>query len=245
MSAGAACDQRLLVGPIAHDLRIDVASFVEQVQTVVLDDLDQQLGVLGIGRIAGLLEPVGPSFIVQRVELEQVLIAFGTVQKLGVVAIGVFDGGVLAKAFARRVVVVRDRGSGPCALAFDAEMIVRFAGEPAVAVVRFEKRLCHFDAGRDAVDVHLLDGESFVAADILLARQFLLPEQSGDVQHGGDQQRDDSVRIHSFGAFRVNVAEMTGEACGSAGRSARFAGRGPAVRAVTKLIFSCNLRKNL
>lgn len=134
---------------------------------------------------------------------------------------------------------------GPCALALDAEMIVRFAGEPAVAVVRFEKRLCHFDAGRDAVDVHLLDGESFVAADILLARQFLLPEQSGDVQHGGDQQRDDSVRIHSFGAFRVNVAEMTGKACGSAGRSARFAGRGPAVRAVTKLIFSCNLRKNL
>lgn len=48
-----------------------------------------------------------------------------------------------------------------------------------------------------------------------------------------------------FERYVVNVAEMTGKACGSAGRSARFAGRGPAVRAVTKLIFSCNLRKNL
>ena len=152
----------------------DVLSFVEQEELVIFDDLDQLLGVLRVGGVTGLLQSVGPAFIIRGVEFEQVLVPGRFVQELGMIPVRFLDRRVFAETFVRGVVGMRDGLPCPVAFALDAEMVVGLAGQTAVAVVRFEQRLGQFDARRDAVNIHLFDRQRFILQDIGLAGQFLL-----------------------------------------------------------------------
>ena len=75
---------------------------------------------------------------------------------------------VRAEALVGGIVRVIDLCSLPILLALDAEVVVRTACQVAVAAVRLEDALCHSDAGRDTVTLHMVDGYRLVAVDILL-----------------------------------------------------------------------------
>lgn len=119
------CDGLFDGGGVLRDA--DVLSFVEQEELVVFDDLDQLLGVLRVGGVTGLLQSVGPAFIIRGVEFEQVLIPGRFVQELGMIPVRFLDRRVFAETFVRGVVGMRDGLPRPVAFALDAEMVVGLA----------------------------------------------------------------------------------------------------------------------
>ena len=58
--------------------------------------------------------------------------------------------------------------AAPVRLTFYAEVVVRLARQCAVAAVGFEYALCERYAGRDAVTLHVFDGDALISVDVLL-----------------------------------------------------------------------------
>ena len=104
---------------------------VVAIQLVILDHLDQFVGVGPIRGIATLLQPLCPPFVVGDAQLEEAGITRPFGQELGVVGVGLLHRAVLAKAFPPQVVVVIDPCTFPF-VAFDAKMVVRSASQVAL-----------------------------------------------------------------------------------------------------------------
>jgi len=180
-----------------HDRRGDLFAPVEVVELVVFDNFDEQFGISRIGRIASLFESVSPPFVIHRVQFEQVLVTGRFVEEFRMVVERGLDGRVFAETFAFRIVVVRDRGTGPGAFAFDAEVVVAFARQAPVAVVRFEQRLGHRDAGGDAVYFHLFDGQRLIFLDVFFAGEAVLSVCGEGEQRHAQRQQGNGIRFHT------------------------------------------------
>jgi hypothetical protein len=90
-------------------------------------------------------------------------------QEMGMVFIRIVDIAVFAETFVSPVVVVVYPSPVPVAVAFDAKVVVAFAGQTASAVIRLQDSLGKCDACGNARAVHLFYGQVFVPLDILPA----------------------------------------------------------------------------
>jgi hypothetical protein len=135
-------------------------------QVVLLDDLDEQLGIFRIGGIARLFEAMRPCMVVGDVMVEQFGIALAGAQKLRMVAIAVEHRGIDPEALALGIVIVVILLALPDPVAFDAEMVARHLGQCAVAISALQQALRQRDAGRNPALQHLLHRKAGIGIDV-------------------------------------------------------------------------------
>ena len=175
-----------------HDRRGDLFAPVEVVELVVFDNFDEQFGISRIGRIASLFESVSPPFVIHRVQFEQVLVTGRFVEEFRMVVERGLDGRVFAETFAFRIVVVRDRGSGPCALAFDAEENEMEKIMEAVRAIRNRRAEMNVAPSKKAkYFVATADKETFEFAGVFMKRL----ASASEVEVGDSFDIDGAVAI--------------------------------------------------
>lgn len=135
-------------------------------------EVDEELGVLGIGGVARFLEADCPSLVVVAVQVKQCLVTL-SLQELGVVVEGSFGMLVAAETLIGFVVIGIVGFTVPVAGTFYAEVVVGFACQCAVSAARFQYALRQCDAGGYAISLHLLAGYFFVGSYILLGGHFV------------------------------------------------------------------------
>ena len=156
-------------------------------QLVEFDEADELVGIFGVGSVARVLKPVSPAFVVFVVELEEVGVAAARQQELGVVLVAGFYRCVLSEAFALAIVVLHYIGAVPRAARLDAKVVVGHTGQVARARTAFQKTLRQRDTGGDAVEVHLLDSQVFIAVDVAFVERTLGKAGKGCCQGEGDE----------------------------------------------------------
>jgi len=75
-------------------------------------------------------------------------------------------------------------------VALNAEVVVGFAGELAVAPVRFDEGLCQRNRGRNAATLLVFERQFSVLEDVIARRGGRLPEPLGVRQAAHEDQRE-------------------------------------------------------
>ena len=154
---------QVAVGIVADDR----AGLVVLVEAVGFDDVDQPVGILGVGGVARTLQSVGPSLVVGLVQSEEALVVGPVGKKLAMVLVALQGRIIDAEQLAPAVVVMAHGPTSP-AVALDAKVVVALRGKLARAGSALQQPLGQGDAGRDAVFVHLDDGDVLVSVDVVL-----------------------------------------------------------------------------
>ena len=139
---------------------------VEAVEVVRLDDVDEPVGIGGVGGIACHLQPACPAHVVGGLQAEEAGIALVRREEDGVVLVGIADGLIDAEAVVARVVVAIDLAPCPV-VTLDAEVVVAVARQLALPGTGLQQRLRQRNAGRDVVLLHLVDSQGLVLLDVL------------------------------------------------------------------------------
>lgn len=139
---------------------------VVAMEAVALYEADEQMGVSGVGGVACRFESVGPAFVVVALEGEEGGVAAAPGEEEGMVFIGGKNVWIDSEFLSNGVVVFQHDGAGPRGACLDAEMVVGLGGKEALPGAALEEALGEGDAGGDAIFVHLLHGEGFVALDV-------------------------------------------------------------------------------
>lgn len=130
---------------------------IQSIKLIYFHHLDQQIGIAPIGGIATALESRSPTSVVFPVEFEQGAIAW-LEQEFGMIFVRFASGRVAAEAFVRGIVGTIGALARPGFVAFDAEVIVVYAGQRAGPGAGLHQSLRDGDAGRYIVTAHLPDG---------------------------------------------------------------------------------------
>ena len=157
---------------------------------------------------------MGPALVVGDAQFEQARVA-RLHQELRMVLEALGGIAVLPKALAPSIVVVVHLGTRPVAVAFDAEVVVRLAGQLAVPVAALQQALRQRDAGRDAVLLHLLHRHVLPQRDVLLRAQPLARGlgHGAERQHTRHEHCELSVHVHFVQAMVAQAAKLSGHRC--------------------------------
>ena len=177
------------------------------IQVIVFDDGNEAVGVGPVCGVTCLLQALGPASVVGYLQLEQEAIAGAVGQELGMVLIRVLHPPVGTKALVAGVVVIIHLPPPPT-VALDAEMVVALAGQTATPCPALQQPLCQRDAGRDAVFVHLVDGQVGILLDILVIGGVpVLGLRRHADQHQQYKQAEREGLFHAF--IRLNPAQKS------------------------------------
>lgn len=173
---------------------------VVAMEAVALYEADEQMGVSGVGGVACRFESVGPAFVVVALEGEEGGIAATPGEEEGMVFIGGKNVWIDSEFLSNGVVVFQHDGAGPRGACLDAEMVVGLGGKEALPGAALEEALGEGDAGGDAVFVHLLHGEGFVALDVGRVGVGLSAKdgEDGEEEAEGEQAEGDGGVCHGF-----------------------------------------------
>ena len=191
---------------------------VVAMEAVALYEADEQMGVSGVGGVACRFESVGPAFVVVALEGEEGGIAATLGEEEGMVFIGGKYVWINSEFLSNGVVVFQHDGAGPRGACFDAEMVVGLGGKEALPGAALEEALGEGDAGGDAVFVHLLHGEGFVALDVGRVGVGLRAKdgEDGEEEAEGEQTEGNGGVCH---VFAEGLFGGEGEGCFCSGAS--------------------------
>ena len=142
-------------------------------EVVAFDEGDQEVGVLGVGRVPARLEAFRPALVVGRIQLKQPRVPVPQ-QKVAVVFVAVLRVVVHAEAFAFLVVVVVGALARPRRVALDAKVVVGPLRQFTHPIATFQNPLRQRDARGDAVLHHLVHRLFLPTIDVVLRRRHRL-----------------------------------------------------------------------
>lgn len=139
-----------IVGALLLDDRATLArAAIEGVELILLDDVDEFGGIVGILGISAVAQPLGPTAVIGHVKFIEHAIA-RALEELGMIQEGVFGGIILAVTHRVGRVATAIDLSGPM-IGLDAEVVVGFDSHLALTDTTLEQSLSQGDASRHSI----------------------------------------------------------------------------------------------